>query len=77
MKHKNCDLNTLLLGTQLKILMTTMTSVNKPTPHDVLDYLKSLSPEQRTSMSQVCILLTLILVMLATSAWKYLMLKQN
>ena len=45
-----------------------MSSINKPTLHDVIDYLKSLSPEQKISMSQVCVLLTLILVMPATNA---------
>ena len=57
-----------MLGTQLELLATAMTSVNKPTLHDVLDYVRSLSPGQRTSMSQVCVLLTLILVMPATNA---------
>ena len=45
-----------------------MTSINKPTLHDVLDYVRSLSPGQRTSMSQLCVLLTLILILPATNA---------
>jgi len=61
-------LDPLLSGIQLELLATAMTSDNKPTLHDVLDYVSSLSPGQRTSMSQVCILLTLILVMPATNA---------
>ena len=68
LKHYSDDFNPLLLGTQLELLATAMTSVNKPTLHDVLDYVRSLSPGQRTSMSQVCVLLTLILVMPATNA---------
>ena len=68
LKHYNDDLDPLLLGTQLELLATAMTSVNKPTLHDVLDYARSLSPGQRTSMSQVCVLLTMILVMPATNA---------
>jgi len=68
--HAELDfvLKHLLHGTQLELLTTAMISVNKPTLHDVLDYIRSLSPGQRTRMSQVCALLTLILVMPVTIA---------
>lgn len=68
LKHYSDDLDPLLLGTQLELLATAMTSTNKPTLRDVIDYVRSLSPGQRVSMSQVCVLLTLILVMPATNA---------
>ena len=68
LKHYGDDLDPLLLGTQLELLATAMTSVKKPTLHDVLDYVRSLSSGQRASMSQVCLLLTLILIMPATNA---------
>lgn len=45
LKHYNDYLNPLLLGTELELLTTAMTSVNKPTLHDVLDYLKSVSEQ--------------------------------
>ena len=68
LKYYNDDLDPFLLGTQLELLASAMTSINKPTLHDVLGYVRSLSPGQRASMSQLCVLLTLILILPATNA---------
>lgn len=63
------DFQPFCLRTQLELLTTAFSPCEKkPTLLEIRDYFKSLSPAQRDSMSEVCILLKLLMVMPATNA---------
>lgn len=67
--HYGDDFTSSSLTAQLELLASAFTSsTDKPTLTDIREYIVSLSPAQRISISEVCTVLKLIIVMPATNA---------
>ena len=68
LQHYQDDLVASSLEAQLELLATVYSSTEKPTFEVIKSYVISLSLVQRTSISEICILVKLILVSPATNA---------
>ena len=64
----HCDFNESSLSSHLQLLGTAMEANNSQPCLQDIEYLKSLTPAQRSIMSEVCTLVKLILVSPATNA---------